>query len=75
MVEVISSFRALKFNVGGVASGKPRLEGIGGFLCNFESRTFLSFSKNIGDKILKEAEIVAILEALRLCIQVPSKCH
>ena len=49
-----------------VARGKPGLVGIGGVLRNHEGFIFLSFSSFIRVKDSNEAEVLAILEALRL---------
>ena len=50
----------------GAARGKPGLAGTGGVLCNHDGLTLLSFSTYIGVKDSNEAEIFAILEALRV---------
>lgn len=56
----------LQFNVDGAARGKPGPVGIGGVLRNHEGIIFLSFSSSIEVKDSNEAEVLAILEALRL---------
>ena len=47
----------LKFNVDGVARGKPGPTSTDGALCNHDGLTLLSFSSYIGVKDLNEAEI------------------
>ena len=55
----------LKFNVDGAASSKPGPARIGGVLRNHIGELLYMFSKNVGIKDSYEAEILAILEALR----------
>lgn len=57
---------ALTLNVDGAARGKRGRASIGGVLCNHGNLILFSFSSFIGVKDLNEAEILAILEAIRL---------
>lgn len=50
----------------GAARGKPRLIGIGGVLRNHRGEVMYIFSKHIGIKDSKEAEVLAILEAFHI---------
>lgn len=56
----------LKFHVDGAASSKLGPAGIGGVLRNHKGELLYMFSKNVGIKDSNEAEILAILEALRI---------
>ena len=56
----------IKFNVDGAAKGKPGPAGIGGVLRNDKGEVLFMFSKNVGIKESNEAEVLAILEALRV---------
>lgn len=58
-------FGVLKFNVHGALMGKPGL-GIGGVFRNCRGEVLLMFSKNVGVRDSKAAEVLAILEVLRL---------
>eukprot|EP00268_Persea_americana_P068026 TRINITY_DN9427_c0_g1_i1.p1 TRINITY_DN9427_c0_g1~~TRINITY_DN9427_c0_g1_i1.p1 ORF type:complete len:120 (+),score=19.95 TRINITY_DN9427_c0_g1_i1:825-1184(+) len=58
------SLGVLKFNVDGAARGKPRPAGIGGVLRNSKGEVLFTFSKPIGIRDSKEAEVLAILKAL-----------
>ena len=55
----------LKFNVGGAARGKPGLASIRGVLHNDKGEVLFMFSKYVGARDSNEAEVLAILEALR----------
>ena len=56
----------LKFNVDGVAKGKPEPIGIGGVLRNDAGEVLFMFFKNVGIKESNEAGVLAILEALMI---------
>ena len=56
----------LKFNADGAAKGKPDLAAIGGVLRNQKGEVLFMFSKDAGIKDSNEAEVLAILEALRI---------
>lgn len=56
----------LKFNVEGVARGKPKLAGIGGVLYNSEGKVLFMFSKNEGVKESNEEVLDIQEELLRL---------
>lgn len=62
---VSSSSRLCEIQCRGAARGKPRPAGIGGVFCNVEGQILISFSKVFGIEDFNEAEILAILEALR----------
>lgn len=53
----------LKFNVDGLARGKPGPISIGSLLWNAKGGVFLLLSKNVEIKLSDEAEVLAILEA------------
>lgn len=55
----------LKFNVDGATRGKPGPTAIGGILRNNNGEVLFRFSKNVGVCDSNEAEVLAILEALR----------
>lgn len=57
----------LKFNVDRAACGKPGPASIGGVLRNHKREVLYMFSKNMGVKDSNEAEVLAILEAIRIC--------
>ena len=59
---------SLKCNVDGVARGKPGPAVIGGILRNYKGEVLFMFSKYIGIKDSNEAEVLAILEALRIFV-------
>lgn len=50
----------------GASKGKWGLAGIGGVLRNSKGEVLLLFSKNVGVCNSKEAEVLVILEALRM---------
>lgn len=50
----------------GVTRDEPDPIGIGGVLRNSRGEVLISFSKSIGDGDSNEAEVLAILEALRI---------
>lgn len=56
----------LKFNVNKTTRSKPGLPGIGGVLCNDMGEILCIFSQGVGVKDSNEAEVMAILEALRI---------
>lgn len=56
----------LKFIVIEQLEGKPRPVGIGRVLCNSNGEVLLQFSKHIGIRDSNEAELMAIIEALRI---------
>lgn len=56
----------LKFNVDGATRVKPGLAGIRGTLRIHKGKVLYMFSKHVGFKESNEAEVQAILEALRL---------
>lgn len=56
----------LKFNMDSAARCKPDPAGIGGVLQNHERQVLLTFPKSIGVRNLNEADVLTILEALRL---------
>ena len=58
----------LKFNVNGVSKRKPGLASIGGVLRNHKGEVIYLFSKHGGIKDSNEAEVLAILEALRVFV-------
>lgn len=58
----------LKFNVDGSARGKPGPAGVGGVHRNDQGAVLVLFSKNVGLMESNEAEVVAILEALRVFV-------
>eukprot|EP00268_Persea_americana_P021089 TRINITY_DN21101_c0_g1_i1.p1 TRINITY_DN21101_c0_g1~~TRINITY_DN21101_c0_g1_i1.p1 ORF type:complete len:199 (+),score=31.91 TRINITY_DN21101_c0_g1_i1:157-753(+) len=60
------SMGMLKFNVDGAARGKPGPAGIGGVLCDDKGVILCLFSKSVGVRDSNEAEVLAILEALRI---------
>ena len=62
----LTSTRVLKFNVDGVARGKQGLASIGGVLRNHKGEVMYMFSKHVGIKDSNEAEVLVILEALRI---------
>lgn len=47
----------LKFNVDGLARGKPGITSIGGVLWNAKGEVFLLLSKNVEIKLSDEAEV------------------
>lgn len=51
----------LKFNVNGIASGKLELMGTGGVLRDTKGKVLYMFSKDVGIKDSKEAEIFSCL--------------
>ena len=55
----------LKFNVDGTTRGKRGLVGIWGILHNSNDDVLFMFSKHVGICDSNEAEVLAILEALR----------
>ncbi|XXG71925.1 hypothetical protein AAC387_Pa07g1141 [Persea americana] len=59
-------FEVLKFNVDGASRDKPRPTRIGGVLRNCKDEVLLMFSKNMGTCDSNEAEVLAILEGLKL---------
>ena len=59
-------FGVLKFNVDGASRGKPGLAGIGGVFRNSRGEILLIFSKHVSVCDSNEAEVLAILEDLRL---------
>ena len=63
----------LKFNVDGVAKGKPMPVGIGGGLRNSEGNVLALFSKHVGCMESNEAEVVAFLEAIRIFTSTSSR--
>lgn len=56
----------LKFNVDGVAKGKPGPAGISGVLRDSGGLVLVMFSKHVGTMESNEAEVLAILEAVRI---------
>ena len=58
----------LKFNVDGAARGKPGPANIGGILRNYKGDVLFMFSNYIGIKDSNEVAVLAILEALRICV-------
>lgn len=62
----LSSTGVLKFNVDGAARGKQGLASIGGVLRNHKGEVMYMFSKHVGIKDSNEAEVLVILEALRI---------
>ena len=60
-------FGVLKFNVDAAAKGKLGLAGIGGVLRNHKGEVIYMFFEHVGIKDSNEVEVLAILEALRIC--------
>ena len=56
----------LKFNVDGAAKGKPGPAGIGGVLHDSGGLVLVMFSKHVGTMESNEAEVLAILEVVRI---------
>ena len=56
----------LKFNIDGAAKGKPAPAGIGKVIMNDKGEVLFMFSKNAGIKESNEAEVLSILEALKI---------
>lgn len=56
----------LKFNVDRAARCKPGLGGIGEEMLNDKEEVLCLFSKGVGVKDCNEAEVLTILEALRI---------
>lgn len=57
---------SLKFNVDGAVRGKLGPTGIGGILRNYKVKVLFMFSKHAGVRDSYEAEVLVILEALRI---------
>lgn len=60
------SFGSLKFNVDGASRGKPRSAAIGSIFRNCKGEILFVSLKYVGIKDSNEAEVLAILEALRI---------
>lgn len=52
----------------GVFRGKPGPTGVGGILCNSDGKVLAMFSKHVDYMESSEAEVVALLEVLRIFV-------
>ena len=53
----------------GAAKGKPGPVGVGSVLRNYKGDVLYMFSKNVGNKDSNKADVIAILEALKVFVQ------